>query len=93
MNYVIVRTARAGCFCGYIESEDGNTVILQQARRLWYWSGAASLSQLAVAGTSDPKNCKFPAPVARAKVFEVLEILDASEKARLNIAAVPEWKV
>jgi hypothetical protein len=93
MSYVIVRTARAGCFCGYIESEEGNVVILQQARRLWYWSGAASLSQLAVVGTSNPAGCKFPAPVVRAKLFEVLEILDTSEQARLNIAKVPEWKV
>ena len=94
-NFVIIRTARAGVFMGYLESENEatRTVILRNARRIWYWSGAASLSQLAVGGTSDPKNCKFPAPVKRCKLFEVLEILETTELARTNLEAVPEWKV
>lgn len=75
------------------ENEGAQVVILRNARRIWYWAGAASLSQLAVAGTSDPKNCKFPAPVKRAKLFEVLEILETSEQARANLEAVPEWRV
>jgi hypothetical protein len=93
-NFVIIRTARAGVFMGYLESEDESTqcVVLRNARRIWYWAGAASLSQLAVAGTSKPRECRFPAPVKRAKLFEVLEILDGSEAARLNLEAVPEWK-
>ena len=92
-NFVIIRTARAGVFAGYLETEENGTVILRNARRLWYWSGAASLSQLAVAGTSDPNNCKFPPPVTRCKLFEVLEILETSDAARLNIEAVKEWRV
>lgn len=63
--YVIVRTQSAGVFAGYLESQKGQEVVLTHARRLWYWEGAASLSQMAETGTSNPKSCKFPISVSR----------------------------
>ena len=60
MPYVIVRTYSAGVFAGFLESKNGQEGVIRKARRIWYWSGAASLSQLAMSGTSDPDNCKFP---------------------------------
>lgn len=51
---VIVRTYSAGVFAGELETKDGREVTLMNARRLWYWTGAASLSQLAQEGTSKP---------------------------------------
>lgn len=48
MKYVIVRTYTAGAFAGELESRNGREVVLLNARRIWYWSGAASLSQLAM---------------------------------------------
>ena len=63
--YVIVRTQSAGVFAGNLKSRDGKEVVLTDARRLWYWAGAASLSQLAVSGTSRPGDfCKFPVSCA-----------------------------
>ncbi len=62
-NYVIVRTNSAGVFAGTLESKDGQEVVLKDARRLWLWSGAASLSELSVAGVSNPSHCKFPCEV------------------------------
>ena len=50
--YVIVRTYSAGVFAGTLESKEGKEVILSNARRLWYWKGAASLSQLAMEGVT-----------------------------------------
>ena len=46
--YVIVRTYSAGVFAGYLISQKGKEVTLTDARRIWFWSGAASLSQLAI---------------------------------------------
>ena len=54
MPYVICRTYSAGVFAGYLAARNGKEVKLIKARRLWYWSGAASLSQLAVEGTKKP---------------------------------------
>jgi len=93
--YVIVRSAQAGCFAGELvdrtETPSGTTVVLSQCRRLWYWAGAASLSQLAQVGTSNPNDCKFPVPVERHEILRVDEILLVSQVARKSIEEVPVW--
>lgn len=89
--YVIVRTYSAGCFAGTLESREGKEVHLTNARRLWYWAGAASLSELAVVGTKRPKDCKFPVAVPSITLTEAIEIIDATDEARLSIEGVPTW--
>jgi hypothetical protein len=88
----IVRTYSAGVFLGTVKERNGKEVLLTEARRIWYWDGAASLSQLANEGTSKPGNCKFPAPVAEVLLTEAIEIIPATEAAIASIAAVPVWK-
>lgn len=90
--YVIVRTQSAGVFAGTLVSRNGQEVVLSDARRLWYWAGAASLSQLAVSGTSQPKKCKFPVAVPRVELLQAIEILDVTSEARKSIEGVSEWK-
>ena len=90
--YVIVRTYSAGVFAGELESRTGKEVVMRNARRIWYWDGAASLSQLAVEGTKKPEKCKFPCEVDRIELLEAIEILDVTEKARLSIKNVPVWE-
>ena len=89
--YVIVRTYSAGVFAGVLQSRDGKEVILHQARRLWYWDGAASLSQMAMEGVKAPQNCKFPVAVDRIVLTEAIEIIDATEVARKSIERVKIW--
>jgi len=93
MKYVIVRTYSAGVFAGYLEKKTGQNAILKQARRLWYWDGAASLSQLSVDGVSKPQNCKFPCEVEEVELDQVIEVLPVSKKAQDSIASVPNWKM
>ena len=93
MDYCMVRTYSAGVFAGYIESRDGKEVVLRKARRIWYWSGAASLSQLATDGTSDPQNCKFPCEVDKVVLTEAIEIIPITEKAAKSIEEVPVWQL
>jgi hypothetical protein len=90
--YVIVRTNSAGVFAGNLQSREGQEVVLTDARRLWYWAGAASLSQLAVDGTSKPQQCKFPVAVPRVELLQAIEILDVTPKAEASIKAVPAWQ-
>ena len=52
---VIVRGDRSGVFFGTLAERSGREVKLTGCRRLWYWDGAASLSQLAVDGTGHPR--------------------------------------
>lgn len=89
--YVIARSHGAGVFAGELESRKGQEVVLKNARRLWYWAGAASLSQLAMEGVSKPEECKFPMEVDRVELLEVVELLDVTAKARKSIANVPVW--
>ncbi len=91
-NYVIVRTYSAGVFAGNLQSRNGQEVVLTDARRLWYWAGAASLSQLAVNGTSKPEDCKFPVAVPRVVLLEAIEILDVTDVAEASIKAVKVWQ-
>ena len=90
--YVIIRTYSAGVFAGNLESRNGREVILTNARRLWRWAGAASLSQMAVTGTSKPRECKFPVAVPRVELLEVIEILTVTAEAEASIEGVPVWR-
>jgi len=89
--YVICRTYSAGVFAGYLKSREGKEAVLTNARRIWYWAGAASLSQLAQEGTSKPDECKFPCEVDEVVLTEVIEILNVTEKAKKSITGVKNW--
>jgi hypothetical protein len=90
--YVIVRTRSAGVFAGKLMAQNGQEVIMFDARRLWYWKGAASLSELAMKGVKCPDNCKFPIAVDSVELFEVIEIIPCTDIAIKSISEVPEWK-
>jgi hypothetical protein len=91
MKYQIVRTQSAGVFAGYVESVKGQVVVMRNARRLWYWQGAASLSQMAVTGTSKPELCQFPCVVDRVELLQAIELLDCTEAAKTSIESVKIW--
>ena len=89
--YVIVRTYSAGVFAGTLVARDGREVELSNARRLWYWSGAASLSELAMKGVSRPLNCKFPVAVKTVLLLDAVEILPVEPAAQKSIEKVTPW--
>lgn len=89
--YVIVRTYSAGVFAGILTSRNGKEVTMSNARRIWYWDGAASLSQLAKEGTKKPQNCKFPCPVDEILLTEAVEIIPCTAAAQASIESVPVW--
>ena len=91
-DYVIIRTRSAGVFAGLLVKRNGQEAEMKNARRLWYWSGAASLSQLAIDGVSDPVNCKFPCEVPSITVMEVIEVIPCTVKAMSSIRGVGIWK-
>ena len=93
MEYKIVRTYSAGVFAGYIESINGKEVVLRNVRRIWYWKGACSLSELAVNGTCKPDECKFAIAVDKILVTEAIEILDVTEEAKKSIEGVKAWEM
>lgn len=90
---VIIRSAGAGVFFGTLAEKNGDEVSLTDCRRIWYWDGAASISELAVSGVTKPSECKFSLTVPEITVLQVIEIIPCSEAAISNIEAVPVWKM
>ena len=91
-DYVVVRTYSAGVHAGYLEKREGKEVTLLNVRRLWYWKGAATLSQVAGEGITQPNECKFPAAIAEITLTEAIEIIPCTPKAKKIIEEVEEWK-
>ena len=93
---VIIRADRAGVFYGTLaEIEplgDKYQVELTDCRRLWYWSGAASITQLACEGVKSPYNCKFTMVQKSVVVNGVIEVHECTEESIRSIEGVEIWK-
>jgi hypothetical protein len=92
-DYVIIRTHSAGVHAGYLVSQNGQEVELKDSRRIWYWDGAASLSQLAMEGVTKPENCKFAMVLPKIILTQTIEIIPCSKKAQKIISEVAVWKI
>ena len=88
----IVRTYSAGVWFGEVAKKSGNEVILKNARRMWYWHAAESISLSAVAlyGINQDKS-KIVAAVP-AVWLEAIELIPASDKAITSIEGAPNVK-
>ena len=94
--YVIIRTYSAGVHAGYLKAKEstlaGMEVELVSARRLYSWSGALTISELASIGTCKPDQCKFCAPI-QSITLVAIEIVPVTETAFNSIKSVKEWKL
>lgn len=90
---VIVRGDRSGVFFGILAEKNGQEVKLTSCRRLWFWSGAASLSQLSVDGVANPEGCKFTVVVDEIVILDAIEIIPCTEKAIKSIESTREWRI
>lgn len=89
---VIVRGDRSGVFFGTLKAKDGREVTLEKCRRIWYWEGAASISQLAMEGVKKPSECKFTVAVDEIVILDAIEIIPCTDEAIQSIEGVKEWK-
>ena len=89
---VIIRGDRSGVEFGELVEQNSSVVTLKNSRRLWYWAGAASLSQLAMEGTKRPQDCKFTVTVSSITILDAVEIIPCTDKAIKSIEEVDEWK-
>jgi hypothetical protein len=89
--YVIVRCRNAGVHAGEYVKHSGQEVTLKNSRRIWYWSGAASLSELAVRGAKNVSACKFAPQVGDIVLLDACEIITCTPEAEKMIRECPEW--
>ena len=92
LTYCIIRTYSAGVFAGWIDRKvKGTDYTIFNSRRLWYWDGANSLSELAMKGVTKPTNCKFAITIPEFDVKGVIEIIPITEVAKNSISLVKDW--
>lgn len=89
---VIVRGNGSGVFYGTLVERTGSEVKMKDCRRLWFWEGAASVSQLAVDGTKEPDACLFTVAVPEMEILDIVEVIPCTEKAINSIESVEVWK-
>lgn len=92
LKYCVIRTYSAGVHTGYVKERSGKEVTLINARRLWKWAGAFTLSEIAVSGVSDPKGCKFSVEVPEITLTEAIEIIPCTQKAEEIIKGVKAYE-
>ena len=76
---------------GTLVSYKGTEVALTNARRLWYWYGAFTLSAVAENGI-DPRKSKLAVLVKSQIVLDACEIILVSQKASKIIESTPEFR-
>jgi hypothetical protein len=82
---VIVRTYSAGVHYGTLASRKGQEVVLKNARRLWYWNGAFTLSAVATEGVK--QGSKISVAVPEITLLQAIEIIPVSVAAAKNLDA------
>jgi len=88
---VLVRTEIAGVHFGTLKARKGREATLTNARRLWEWRGACSLSQVAADGV-DLAGSKISVTVPEILVLGVIEVIPMSKKAATQMMGAEPWK-
>jgi hypothetical protein len=91
MQYCVIRTQSAGVHIGFVKTRGGQEVTLVNSRRLWYWEGAMTLSEVAVTGISKPDSCKVACVVPTIILTNAIEIIPCTEKAKKIIENIKVW--
>ena len=91
--YFIVRADRAGVFFGQIKSKTETSVVMTDVRKLYHWSGAAAVEQLALSGVKRPSGCKFTVTVTEMEIANWIQIIPCTTESIENIKSVKEWMI
>lgn len=89
----VIRAERAGVFIGKIKSAINDTVEVTNIRRLYRWSGALDVIQIAAVGVSG-SGCKFSTQMGDndvSTIYNVVETHPVSETALQSINNIPAW--
>ena len=89
---VIIRTYSAGVWCGTLSQKSGNEVILTNARRLWRWWAAESISLSGVANFGIIEDKSQIAPKVDGVWLEAIEIIPTTDKAEKSIMGAKNAK-
>lgn len=86
------RTYSAGVHFGELVEKNNQECLVKNARRVFYWTDACSLSQLAMEGSKDISNCKIAMVVSEIVLDQVIEIIPMSKEAIDVLGGAKDWK-
>ena len=88
---IIARIDRAGVFHGTLDHIDNDIMCLKDARRIYYWEGALSVTDMAANGL---RAGKISTPVTKVEFMtsKVVELNECSNEASSSIEAIKVWK-
>lgn len=88
---VIVRADKAGVFFGTLTAKNELEVQLSDFRKLYFWSGANAIEQIALEGVRNPKDCKFTVVNKEVSISNYIQIITCTQEAIDNINSVLPW--
>lgn len=89
---VIIRTYSAGVWYGTLSQKEGKEVVLTDARRLWRWWAAESISLSGVAVYGIKQDKSQIAPKIDGVWLEAIEILPTTKDAQKSIEGAKDAK-
>lgn len=89
---VLVRDNRAGVHVGILRELDlaNKVAILAEARKVWYWEGAASCHGIAAKGLCH-KGSKVAPTVPLVASTDVVEVVLCTSDGAVSVMTCPEW--
>lgn len=94
---VLIRSYGSGVHFGVLASKrdcpQGLEVTLTNSRRVHYWVGAASLSQMATEGIANAADSRVTVVVSEITISNVIEIIPLTDTAFVNLSNQPVWKM
>ena len=90
---VLVRDNRAGVLVGELAAFDAasKSATLMNARKIWYWTGAAAVEGIAARGLSH-SGSKVTPLVSEVTCCDVVQLIVCSAEGAASVMGAPEWK-
>lgn len=90
---VIIRSNMAGVFFGTLAEQNVNEVTLNNARKIYYWSGAACVEEISQNGIKNLEESRITMEVESIVIFDVCQILLCTDQAVENLKSAKAWKI
>jgi len=82
-NYFVVRADRAGVFCGNIKSRTDGSVVMTNVRKIYYWTGACAVEQIAQKGVG--AGSKLTVTVPEMEIANPIQVIPCTNEAEMNL--------
>lgn len=88
---IIARIDRAGVFYGTLDYIDSEIIRLKDTRRIYFWNGAMSVTDMAAKGITGGK-VTIPVTSVEFMTDKVVELNECSNEAVKSIEAIEAWR-